>query len=216
MKIRETTYDQEIVEEGERYASLDLKNFISQYPVEHRAFAESSYSQMNQMSNGLKRPYRFRPAPQQTRHTALQLYSAHYSTSMGSVSEQYKSYLNFLKYPGMLKANLVPDKAGNISFTVPSGKYSNLYILISDKENVTHLHIDLPSQPEIIKTRDLSLVKPLDPKKHYNEVRNVINLNKGDKHKIKDITSAEYTIIDSIEKVKSIQLEIAKMDGCSV
>ena len=96
-----------------------------------------------------------------------------HSSSSEPGLEQYKSYLNFLRHPGIVKANLIPDKSGNISFTLPEGKYSNLYIIVADMENVSQIQLELPSHLEELKKRELALTKPLDPKKNYNEVRNV-------------------------------------------
>lgn len=170
------------------------------------------------LQNDLKQPHRFRPmaAKQITQQFRSARSPLLHSSSSEPGLEQYKSYLNFLRHPGIVKANLIPDKSGNISFTLPEGKYSNLYIIVADMENVSQIQLELPSHLEELKKRELALTKPLDPKKNYNEVRNVHFLSKGDKHKIKDLTSVGYNIIDCLEKVRNVQLEIAKMDGYDI
>ena len=130
--------------------------------------------------------------------------------------DQYKSYINFLKYGGIMKANLMPDKNGNVSFAVPAGKYTNIIAIASDQENIVQALINVQSYSKELHKSQLALIKPLDPKKHFNEVRKVLNFKSGEKHKIKDVTSADYTIIDTLEKVKNIQLEIAKTDHHSI
>jgi hypothetical protein len=216
LKIRETNFEEEAVGLGDNYESIDIHNSYTgnyngdsvQAPIRQNPNVQNNYPY-----DGNQKQQRFRP-PQQTLRSSKGGFAPGHHKS--NEDEQFKSFINFLKHPGLVKANLIPDKNGNLQFTVPSGKFSNLYVLISDDENVTDLHIQLPSQTQDIKCRNLSLNKPLDPKKTYNQVRNVINLKEGDRHKIKDITSVDYIIIDSLEKTKNIQLEIARMDGYEI
>ena len=170
---------------------------------------------------GIKKPHRYRP-PETTGQSMLKM---NYSNSLCNMRttglnisyeepeiDQYKSYINFLKYGGIVKANLIPDKNGNVSFAVPVGKYTNLIAIASDQENIVQVGINVRSYAKEIQKSQLTLTKPLDPKKNFNEVRKVLNFKSTEKHKIKDLTSADYTIIDTLEKVKNIQLEIAKTD----
>lgn len=54
---------------------------------------------------------------------------------------------------------------------------------------------------------------PLSQDKFYNEVRNSIKLFKDAKFNVEDITSVEMMIIDSLEKVKKVQDEVANIQG---
>lgn len=218
LKIRETTFEEEAVGLGDNYESINLQSYAAQNYKRGSVEDSVMYDQADQANyqyQGANKPsLRFRPT-QQTLRSHKRAFSPK-SKYHNDEDEQYKSFINFLKHPGLVKANLIPDKNGNLQFTVPSGKYSKLYVLIFDDENVTDLHLELPSQSKDIKCRNLSLYNPLDPKKTYNEVRNVINLGEGEKHKIRDMTSVDYNIIDSLDKTKNIQLEIAKMDGFNI
>ena len=49
--------------------------------------------------------------------------------------------------------------------------------------------------------------------KYYNEVRNCAGLALGEQLTIDDITSTEHVIIDSLEKVKKVQDEVARLLG---
>lgn len=223
MRIRETTFEEEVVNLGENYANVDMDqqyNTYQQELVEHSAAGDSPRGPIGSAllnGSGIPQPYRFRQTRQLNRHQYVSKATAEHTQGPATtVSEQYKHYVNFLKHSAIVKGNLKPDKNGNISFTVPSGKYNNLFVLVSDEENIVQSYINLPSQKKELNKRNLTLKKALDPKKYYNEVRNAVNLLEGDKHKIKDITSTDYTVIDSLEKAKNIQLEIAKMDGCNI
>ena len=125
---------------------------------------------------------------------------------------QHNSFLNFLKFPCLVKPNLTPDENGNISFSIPSQRYANLYAIVIDDCNVTQIQMDLPSVPEEIWTKNMVLLKCLDPKIPYNISRKGVKLLKGGKTEIKDLTSVKYRIVDSLKEVKNIQLKIAKMD----
>jgi hypothetical protein len=49
--------------------------------------------------------------------------------------------------------------------------------------------------------------------KYYNEVRNCAGLALGETLTIDDITSTEHVIIDSLDKVKKVQDEVARLLG---
>ena len=59
------------------------------------------------------------------------------------------------------------------------------------------------------------LSDPLDGEKYYNESRLCENITSGSKVSIDDITSTEYVIIDSLDKVKKIQNEVVTILGQS-
>ena len=57
------------------------------------------------------------------------------------------------------------------------------------------------------------LDKPLNVDKYYNEVRNCDRVQLAETVTIDDITSTEHVIIDSIDKVKKVQDEVARLLG---
>ena len=94
--------------------------------------------------------------------------------------------------------NLAPNQEGEINFKANLKPYTQLYILAIDVNSVAFRQVDLAlAGVELLTTvqkRDLSLTKPLaDPteKKGFTESRTNVNLNKGEKHLIEDITSTE-------------------------
>ena len=128
-------------------------------------------------------------------------------------SVQYKSFQNFLENSALVASNLKPDEEGNIKVPLDLHQYSSLLILASDENSVTQVDYDLDCSSNKIETRDLSLSSPLNPNKNYNETRNTKILAKDETYKIDDITSTEYLIVDSLEKIQQVQNEIRKVSG---
>ena len=126
---------------------------------------------------------------------------------------QYKSFLNFLNDSSQVVANLQPDQNGNIECSVKPDAYSSLVILAMDDNTVSQSSVDLPLIEEKIEKRDLSLSKPLNPEKTYNEMRDAILIRNTEETTIEDITSTDYMIVDSLEKVSQVQQEINKKRG---
>lgn len=108
---------------------------------------------------------------------------------------------------------MIPNQDGIIECTFDSEKYSSLFIVSCDDTSVTQNQVDIPDTVLQIEKRDLSLNNPLNQDKFYNEVRNSIKLYKDAKLKVEDLTSVEMMIIDSLEKVKKVQDEVANIQG---
>jgi hypothetical protein len=125
----------------------------------------------------------------------------------------FKSFQNFLSNSASLVSNLTPDENGRVECTFDAHKYSTIVVLAMDDNSVTQSTIDIPSSIEEIEKRDLSLSTPLNAEKYYNEMRNTEILKKSDTHVIEDITSTDYIMVDSLEKVNQVQTEIAKAAG---
>lgn len=89
-------------------------------------------------------------------------------------------------------------------------------IIAADPESTTQKMIDIEEAQAEIAKRDLTLDKPLNPEKCYNEVRNSSTVNKGELFKVEDITSTELQTIDSMEKVKQVQEELLRLSGQNV
>ena len=140
----------------------------------------------------------------------VNLYSSTYNYS-GSGSN--KSFLNFLNNSAVVISNLIPNEDGSIECSIDTEKYSTILILAMDDNTVSQSTVDVGSALEEIEKRDLSLSTPLNPNKHYNEMRNTELLKTGDGHVIEDITSTDYIMIDSLEKVQQVQTEIQKVLG---
>jgi hypothetical protein len=131
----------------------------------------------------------------------------------GYGSSSYKSFLNFLNNSSHVIANLQPDQNGHVECQIDASKYSTLMILTFDENTVTQSTVDVSTAIEDLEKRDLSLSVPLNPDKYYNEMRNTVLLHQSDSHIIDDITSTEYLLVDSLEKVHQVQQEIRRMTG---
>ena len=83
-------------------------------------------------------------------------------------------------------------------------------ILAVDDNTVAESSVDVLTALDKIEKRDLSLSNPLDPSKYYNEMRNSLVLRKDESHEIEDITSTNYIMIDSLERVLQVQKEVRK------
>ena len=128
-------------------------------------------------------------------------------------SSSYKSFLNFLNNSPTVINNLQPNADGHIECSIEADKYSTILILAFDENTVSQSIVDVSTAIESISKRDLSLSTPLNPKKFYNETRNSSLLEKSNSTVIEDITSTNYLIIDSLEKVSQVQDEIVKIAG---
>ena len=85
-------------------------------------------------------------------------------------------------------------------------------VLVVDDNTVSESVVDVLSALDKVEKRDLSLSNPLDPTKYYNEMRNSLVLRKGESHGIEDITSTNYIMIDSLERVAQVQKEVCKVN----
>lgn len=63
--------------------------------------------------------------------------------------------------------------------------------------------------------RDLSLSKPLDIEKGFTELRHATPLLKHATYHIEDISSTELSLVDSLQTVKHVLKDLAKMSGWS-
>ena len=70
---------------------------------------------------------------------------------------------------------------------------------------------DLEDAPEEISKRNLCLTNPLDPAKNFNEIRASENISEKSVFKIQDITSTEYILVDSLDKIKKLSLDLAAL-----
>jgi len=119
------------------------------------------------------------------------------------------SFQNFLKHSPMTGFNLKPDKDGKVNLNVDLSNYSQVVFIALSKSDVAQKVVDL--QPSPIATRDLSLLKTLDPEKGFNESRTALTLQTYDTHFIEDFSSTELQTIDDMKKVKGVFDELFKI-----
>ncbi|CDW90653.1 UNKNOWN [Stylonychia lemnae] len=125
----------------------------------------------------------------------------------GKISE----FQNFLKNGALTDFNLKPDSNGEIKISRNLLPFTQLHILVIDKNSVAQKQLDLALNQ--IQKRDLSLNQPLDTSKGYTESRATLSIMKDETHFIEDITSTEIQLIDSIQKVKGVYEVLMKQFG---
>eukprot|EP00347_Sterkiella_histriomuscorum_P022623 403337784 len=120
---------------------------------------------------------------------------------------------NFLKQGPLQIFNLTPNEQGEIRFSANLNAYTQLQILVVDRQSVASKNVDL--EIKNIQKRDLSLVKPLDVEKGFTESRLTQCILSGESHFIEDITSTEMQLIDDMKKVRGVLDELMRMKGTS-
>lgn len=140
--------------------------------------------------------------------------------------------MNFLKNAPAQQFNNAPDSVDEsdeergrrtVSFDLSLSSYSQLYLIVVDRDSIVQRNMDLDFDAPISK-RDLRLNKVLDDAKGITETRKTVKLvpesmlaSQQYPHSdfIEDITSSEVQLVDSIGKVVEILEEIQKMNGLS-
>ncbi|MDM8538574.1 hypothetical protein QUF70_17600, partial [Desulfobacterales bacterium HSG17] len=113
------------------------------------------------------------------------------------------SNLDFLNEPAALLMNLKPDKDGNIEIDRKDlGKHRQIHIIAVDPANMVYREISL-SDPEI-SLKDLRMSGRLDSNAHFTEQKQISLVNPGETFKLEDITTSEFEIYDSLDKVYSL------------
>lgn len=205
-KVRDTQFDQESITSGGNYNNTVTETYATQTTQNNPFMGGDSFGNTAPM-------YKQQVAAGAYTNCGPELRTGLFgigSQPLYVAPTQYKSFLNFLQNPAFIAENLHPDADGNIEIEFEAEKYSSVLILAVDEQTCSHSFVDLHATQEHISRRDLSLTDPLDVDKFYNEVRNAENSKKDEKLIIDDITSTDYIIIDSLEKVKTVQVEIRK------
>lgn len=115
------------------------------------------------------------------------------------------SVLDFLSLSPILIENLIPNEEGFVEVEIKDlDYYSSLQVIALDNKSICDeiVAIDSPSK-KARELKDLSLQNILDPEKPFCENRSNYALIENDKHKITDITSSSFKLIDSIENYLS-------------
>ena len=125
------------------------------------------------------------------------------------------SFLNFLENPNLLISNVKPNAEGKVVLEgINLAAFSTIEILATNAHTVVHeLH---PLQKRPIQTRDLrQLTGEEKSKKYFSIFRNTTSVTNGEVFKVDDLTSTELQMIDSLEKLFSVQKELRKSDNAS-
>mmetsp|Transcript_24071 Transcript_24071/g.21117 ORF Transcript_24071/g.21117 Transcript_24071/m.21117 type:complete len:394 (+) Transcript_24071:484-1665(+) len=132
--------------------------------------------------------------------------------SRRAAPQGFESFLNFLANPTLICENAQLDDNYNLVIKdVPLSNYSHIKILGSNIiSNVCEM---IPLAFNDIKTRDLRLKSQLKADTFYSQSRKTTQLLAGNKIEIKDMTSTELKIIDSVPKLFDIQKALRLSNG---
>ncbi|KAL4493494.1 hypothetical protein ABPG72_007502 [Tetrahymena utriculariae] len=124
------------------------------------------------------------------------------------------AHLNFLKNTCLIYTNLLPNKDGLIELEANLTKYSAVQVILSapTHHNVSVFNLEHLLNREI-ETRDLRQKTNLQKGRYYSIFRNTETILKGKQCTIDDITSTEFSIIDSLNKVFDFQIELSRFAG---
>ncbi|KAL4445666.1 hypothetical protein ABPG74_006217 [Tetrahymena malaccensis] len=124
------------------------------------------------------------------------------------------AHLNFLKNPCLIYTNLIPNKDGVIEIEASLAKYSAVQVILRtpSHHNVSVFNLEHLLNREI-ETRDLRQKTNLQKGKYYSIFRSTETIMKGKQCTIDDITSTEFSIIDSLNKVFDFQIELSRFAG---
>ena len=109
------------------------------------------------------------------------------------------SSLDFLKNNAVLLANLAPDKDGVVQIELKdiNGHQELLLVAVDPLNTVT---MPVPLKPAQLALRENRMVQSLDVAKAHSEQKLFTVLKKGDELTVKDITTSEVKLYDSLQK----------------
>lgn len=123
----------------------------------------------------------------------------------------------FLMNPAQVFANLVPDKDGFVEINLKTTQgFSCVQIVLSTPFATQVWRHDLTHEGQkdnTVVTRDLTQKSNLKKGKYYSILRNSQVYPQGDVFKVSDITSTEFTLVDSAQKLFDIMVELSKFCG---
>lgn len=133
------------------------------------------------------------------------------SLSIGQ-PDSFDTMLNFLQSPSLLYSNREISKDGIIEIKdFPYTKYACLQIVCSNlSANISSI-VPLPATE--IQTKDLSLKSQLKADKFYSISRGSTQIALGKSLEIKDLTSTEIQVLDSVPKLFEVLKQLRTCNG---
>ncbi len=111
--------------------------------------------------------------------------------------------LDFLRDPATVLLNLKPDAKGVITVDRKAlGAHSCLRLVAVDPYSTVCRHVALPDTPPAL--RDLRLPVAMDAQKHFTEQKVVSVIFTNGVLELKDITTSEFNLYDSLDKVYNL------------
>ncbi|MFP4349350.1 MAG: hypothetical protein ACLFQY_13765 [Desulfococcaceae bacterium] len=109
------------------------------------------------------------------------------------------SNIDFLQEAAVFRTNLTPGADGVVTIDrADLGSHSQVHLLAIDGDWMVYREISLPVAAT--PTRDLRMVRRLDPKFSFTEQKRVSILSAGETLRIEDIATAEFEVYDSLDK----------------
>jgi hypothetical protein len=129
------------------------------------------------------------------------------SISPSALTNKVYCMQNFMSVEPFTRLNMKPDTNGIIKLELSNNEYNTLYIVAVDEDAVCHQIID--SANKLLLKRNLAQLDVLSSAKNYSECRGAINVAKHETLTIKDLTSTEVMLVDSLDRVAAIQKKLA-------
>jgi len=124
-------------------------------------------------------------------------------------SEDDFANLDFLADQAVLLANLAPDENGVVTIDRDKlGPHQHVRIVAVDPVNTVFRDVAL--QESELKTRDLRLIRGLDPAKHFTEQKQITALAKDGKLVLADITTSKMEAYDDLAGVYRLYITLSK------
>jgi len=127
-------------------------------------------------------------------------------------SKEVDSLLNFLTHPCQIYANLKLDDSGHIHIkNFPAEKFAAVRLIATNL--TTSISYEHPLKNHPIQTKDLRMKSELKKDSFYSIARGSETAEKGQVLKIKDLTSTEIQVIDSIPKLFEVLKQLYVSNG---
>ncbi len=130
------------------------------------------------------------------------------------VSEKIREHFSnpdFLAETTALLLNLKPDENGGVTINRNDlGAHTQIRVIAVDLFNTVCREIALPDTE--MKTRDLRLIQHLAPDAHFTEQKQISAIRAGETFRVTDITTTEFEVYDSLEKVYDLLVTMSQDD----
>ncbi|KRX08037.1 hypothetical protein PPERSA_06215 [Pseudocohnilembus persalinus] len=135
--------------------------------------------------------------------------------------QKINNFINFLQNPAFFKGNLVPNENGEIEFEIPRQLYSQLQLVACSPYHCSVSYFELEknekkgeneNEKQNQEIRDLRQKSDLEMNKFYSIFRFSEKKWAGKKFDIEDITSTEFSMIDSLQKLADLISELGQFN----
>ena len=124
----------------------------------------------------------------------------------------FDTFLNFLQSPSQVYANLQVGEDGCVIIKdFPYKNFASLQIVASNLTATISHNFPLPAN--IIQTKDQTLKSQLKKDKFYSIARGSTQVAKGKSLDIKDLTSTEIQVVDSLQKLFELEKQLLVGNG---